>query len=275
MASIKLYKPITPGLRGKITQDFGDIKKKKVPKALIIKNHRKKGRNNQGVITIQHRGGGHKKLYRKIDFKRDKKNILGIVNRIEYDPNRNVNIALIYYRDGEKRYILYPETLSIGQEVIATPNAPISVGNSLPLNNIPIGTFIHNIELTQKKGGQFARSAGSSARLVAKDKNYAIIRLPSKELRLIHLNCWATIGRLGNSEIALIKSGKAGRTRWKGIKPTVRGVVKNPCDHPHGGGEGKAPVGHAKPLTPWGKPALGIKTRSANKHSNKYIIRQS
>lgn len=275
MAEIKVYKAITPGLRGKISQTFANVKKANIPRELVVPNHRKKGRNNQGVITIRHRGGGHKKLYRKIDFKRNKYDIPGIINRIDYDPNRNVNIALVYYADGEKRYILHPEKVQIGETIMSGTNVEIKRGNSLPLRNIPIGTTIHNIELMHKKGGQFVRSAGSGARLLAKDRNYAIIRLPSKEVRLIHEDCWATIGRLSNSEVNLTRSGKAGRTRWLGIKPTVRGVVMNPCDHPHGGGEGKAPVGRAKPVTPWGKPALGMKTRKKNKKSSNYIIKQS
>ena len=274
MANIHTYKPITPGSRKKITQKFTNLTNERPTRNLILPNHRKKGRNNQGQITIRHRGGGHKKLYRKIDFKRNKLEIPGIVKQIEYDPNRNVSIALIFYKDGEKRYILSPETLKQGQTVLSSSNAAIQVGNSLPLKNIPIGTTIHNIEISYKKGGQLARSAGTSGRLVAKDKNFAIIKLPSKELRLVQDSCWATIGRLGNSEVALIKSGKAGRTRWLGIKPTVRGVVMNPCDHPHGGGEGKAPVGRAKPVTPWGKPALGIKTRKKNNKSDRYILKQ-
>ena len=275
MALIKVYKAITPGLRGKIAQDFATITHTKPLKSLTVANHRKKGRNNQGLITIRHRGGGHKRLYRKIDFKRNKYDILGVVHSIQYDPNRNVNIALIHYSDGEKRYILHPEELKIGQTILSSTNASIQAGNSLPLRNIPVGTTIHNIELSYKKGGQLVRTGGSAARLVAKDKNFAIVKLPSKELRLINETCWATIGRLANSEVALTQSGKAGRTRWLGIRPTVRGVVKNPCDHPHGGGEGKAPVGRAKPVTPWGKPALGIKTRKRNKKSNDYIIKQS
>lgn len=275
MSTLKLYKPITPGLRGKITKPFKNQGNITPPKNLLVKNQRNKGRNNQGLITIRHRGGGHKRLYRLIDFKRNKKNVIGIVNSIHYDPNRNVNIALIYYYDGEKRYILHPEKLKIGDTIITSTLAKIEIGNCLPLAQIPIGTNIHNIELLPKKGGQLVRSAGTSGRLVAKDKNYAIIKLPSKELRLINENCWATIGRLDNSQIALTKSGKAGRTRWFGKRPTVRGVVMNPCDHPHGGGEGKAPVGRIKPLTPWGKPALGIKTRKKNKKSNLYIINQT
>lgn len=274
MEKLKIYKPITPGLREKITQNFNHLTKCKPLKSLISKNQRSKGRNNQGRITIRHRGGGHKRLYRKIDFKRNKLGVIGTVKSIEYDPNRNVDISLIFYENGDKCYILHPENLLIGQKILSNFDAPISIGNSLPLQNIPVGITVHNIELSNKKGGQLARSAGSSARIVAKDEEFAILKLPSKELRLIHLSCWATIGKLSNSEFALIKSGKAGRSRWLGIKPTVRGVVMNPCDHPHGGGEGKAPIGRTKPVTPWGKPALGIKTRQRKKISNKYIIKQ-
>merc|ERR1711862_825676 len=229
---------------------------------------RKKGRNNLGIITIRHRGGGHKKQYRMVDFKRSKRNIVGLVNSIEYDPNRNARIALIHYIDGEKRYILHPNNLNVGDTILSGKGIALDIGNALPLSEIPLGTSVHNIELIPNRGGQLVRSAGTSAKIIAKQENFITVRLPSKEIRLIHKGCFATIGELSNNDGFLIKSGKAGRTRWLGKRPTVRGSVMNPCDHPHGGGEGRAPIGRNKPLTPWGKPALGKKTRKTKKFSN-------
>ena len=273
--AIRICKSSTPGTRNAVLQTFPEITKSTPEKKLLVKNHRKKGRNNQGRITIRHRGGGHKRRYRLIDFKRDKYDVIGTVNAIEYDPNRNARLALIFYKDGEKRYILCPDNLKIGSTVESSKenNIPIQVGNSMPLKNIPLGTAIHNIELSIKKGGQIVRAAGTSARILAKEDNYVTLRLPSKEIRLVHNSCVATIGVVSNREVVNIIRGKAGRKRWLGIRPTVRGAVMNPCDHPHGGGEGRAPVGRTKPYTPWGKPALGVKTRKKTKYSDIFIIR--
>jgi len=271
---IRLYKPYTPGTRTRILSTFDEITTNKPEKSLTKSNHRKKGRNNRGVITVRHRGGGHKKLYRSIDFKRNKTNIEATVASIEYDPNRNANIALLYYKDGEKRYILQPNLLKIGSSVMSGMTAPLKIGNSLPLGLIPLGTAVHNIELIPNRGGKIVRAAGTSAKILAKENDYVTLRLPSKEVRLIHKNCFATIGQVSNSDSILIQSGKAGRTRWLGKRPTVRGSVMNPCDHPHGGGEGRTSIGLKKPLTPWGKAALGMKTRKKNKLSNVYIIRR-
>jgi len=272
--SIRLYKSYTPGTRNRALLTFSEITKDKPEKSLIRKNHRKKGRNNRGVITIRHRGGGHKKRYRLIDFKRNKHNVEATVASIEYDPNRNALIALVYYEDGEKRYILHPNNLNVGDKIISGTDASLNIGNNLPLENIPLGTSIHNIELIPKRGGQIVRSAGTSAKILAKEGNYVTLRLPSKEVRLIRKECFATIGEVSNNEVFLVQSGKAGRTRWLGKRPTVRGSVMNPCDHPHGGGEGRAPIGRSRPLTPWGKPALGMKTRKPKKASNAYILRR-
>ena len=271
--TIRVYRAYTPGTRNKVVSDFSEITQTTPNKKLIKPLHRAKGRNNQGKITIRHRGGGHKRLYRLIDFKRNKFDITGIVSTIEYDPNRSARIALITYKDGEKRYILHPELLKIGDEIIAAENAPIQVGNALPLKNIPVGSEVHNIELHKQKGAQIVRSAGMSARILGKEANYTTLRLPSKEIRLVNNNCYATIGKLSNNENANLKLGKAGRKRWLGIRPTVRGSVMNPVDHPHGGGEGRCPIGRARPLTPWGKPALGMKTRKKNKYSDIFIVR--
>ena len=273
--AIRLYKSYTPGTRNRALSDFSEITKTKPEKSLIRKNHRNKGRNNRGVITIRHRGGGHKRLYRLIDFKRNKINIEGRVVAIEYDPNRNARIALINYSDGEKRYILHPKNLNVGDSIYSGSNLSLTIGNCMPLEEIPLGTSIHNIELIAKRGGQIVRAAGTSAKILAKEGNYVTLRLPSKEIRLIRKECFATIGEIGNNEAFLIQSGKAGRTRWLGKRPTVRGSVMNACDHPHGGGEGRAPIGRTRPLTPWGKPALGIKTRKKKKLSNTYILRRS
>jgi large subunit ribosomal protein L2 len=273
--SIRFYKSYTPGTRNRALSTFIEITKTKPEKNLITKNHRTKGRNNSGLITIRHRGGGHKRRYRLIDFKRNKYNIQGIVNAIEYDPNRNARIALIHYIDGDKKYILYPKNLKIGDTIISGSGASLNIGNTLPLEEIPLGTSVHNMELIAKRGGQIVRAAGTSAKILAKEGNYVTLRLPSKEIRLIRKECFATIGEIGNNESFLIQSGKAGRTRWLGKRPTVRGSVMNACDHPHGGGEGRAPIGRTRPLTPWGKPALGIKTRKKKKLSNTYILRRS
>ena len=270
---IKIYKPYTPSTRNKSVLDFSSLTKKKSEKSLTVANHRAKGRNNKGRITIRHKGGGHKRLYRLIDFKRNKYDIQGTVVSIEYDPNRNANIALINYQDGEKRYILHPENLNIGDSIIAGKNFPISIGNALPLESIPLGTDVHNIELFPGKGGQLVRSAGTSAKVLAKENNFVVLRLSSKEIRLFKKECFATIGKISNSDFYNVVLGKAGRSRWLGIRPTVRGSVMNPVDHPHGGGEGRCPIGRARPLTPWGKPALGLKTRKKTKKSNIFIIR--
>jgi large subunit ribosomal protein L2 len=272
--SIRLYKSYTPGTRNRALSSFDEITKSKPEKSLIQKNHRNKGRNNRGVITIRHRGGGHKRQYRLIDFKRNKYGIEGTVAAIEYDPNRNARIALIHYTDGEKRYILHTKNLQVGDKILSGLDAPFQVGNTLPLDNIPLGTSIHNLELIPNRGGQLVRAAGTSAKLLAKEGDYVTLRLPSKEIRLIRKECFATIGEVGNNEAFLVQSGKAGRTRWLGKRPTVRGSVMNPCDHPHGGGEGRAPIGRTRPLTPWGKPALGMKTRKKKNLSDAYILRR-
>ena len=272
--SIRLYKSYTPGTRNRALSAFTEITKAKPERSLIQKNHRSKGRNNRGVITIRHRGGGHKRRYRLIDLKRNKFGIEGIVATIEYDPNRNARIALIHYDDGEKRYILHPKTLNVGDTIISGSGSPITIANSLPLNEIPLGSAIHNIELIPNKGGQLVRAAGTAARILAKEGDYVTLRLPSKEIRLLRKECFATIGEVSNNDAFLVQSGKAGRTRWLGKRPTVRGSVMNPCDHPHGGGEGRASIGRTRPLTPWGKPALGMKTRKRKKLSDAYILRR-
>ena len=272
--SIRLYKSYTPGTRNRALSAFSEITKTKPEKSLIRKNHRNKGRNNRGVITIRHRGGGHKKRYRLIDFKRNKYNIEGTVASIEYDPNRNARISLINYTDGEKRYILHPKNLNVGDTILSGSGSPLTIGNTLSLTEIPLGTSIHNIELIPNRGGQIVRAAGTSAKILAKEGDYVTLRLPSKEIRLIRKECLATIGEVSNNDAFLVQSGKAGRTRWLGKRPTVRGSVMNPCDHPHGGGEGRAPIGRTRPLTPWGKPALGMKTRKKKKMSDAYILRR-
>lgn len=246
----------------------------KIEKKLYEQNIRKKGRNNRGVITSRHRGGGHKRLYRKIDFKRIKIGIDAIIKKIEYDPNRKANIALLHYKDGSKGYILHPIGLNIGDEIKSDITASISVGNMMPLREIPLGVPIHNIELTPGKGGQLARSAGAAAEIIAKQDNFISIKLPSNEIRIVSKNCWATIGQIGNINHNNIYLKKAGRSRWLDKRPSVRGSVMNAVDHPHGGGEGRAPIGRACPVTPWGKAALGLKTRKRNKYSNKFIIRR-
>jgi large subunit ribosomal protein L2 len=272
--SIRLYKSYTPGTRSRALLTFSEITTNKPEKSLIRKNHQKKGRNNQGRITIRHRGGGHKKKYRLIDFNRNKYQVEATVASIEYDPNRNARIALVHYNDGEKRYILHPNKINIGDKLISGSGAPLNIGNTLPLEEIPLGTLIHNIELIPKRGGQIVRSAGTSAKILAKEGDYVTLRLPSKEVRLIRKECFATIGEISNNEAFLVRSGKAGRTRWLGKRPTVRGSVMNACDHPHGGGEGRTPIGRSRPLTPWGKAALGVKTRKPKKISNGYILRR-
>ena len=272
--SIRIYKSYTPGTRNRALSGFSELTTNKPEKSLIKKNHRKKGRNNRGVITIRHRGGGHKRKYRLIDFKRNKHNVEATIASIEYDPNRNARIALVNYEDGEKRYILHPNNIKVGDKIMSGSGAPLNIGNTLPLEEIALGTSIHNIELIPNRGGQIVRSAGTSAKILAKEGDYVTLRLPSKEIRLIRKECFATIGEISNNEAFLIQSGKAGRTRWLGKRPTVRGSVMNPCDHQHGGGEGRAPIGRSQPLTPWGKPALGIKTRKTKKASNAYILRR-
>ena len=272
--AIRIYKSITPGTRNRSVADFSYLTKKKPERSLLTKIISKAGRNNRGVITIRHRGGGHKKRYRIIDFKRNKLDIQAKVASIEYDPNRNARIALLHYKDGEKRYILHPKRLEVGSTVVSGTNSPIEIGNALPLSNIPLGTSVHNVELIPGKGGQIVRSAGASAQIVAKEGNFVTLKMPSNEVRMVFSRCYATIGEVGNAEYKNLVLGKAGRKRWLGIRPTVRGVVMNPCDHPHGGGEGRSPIGRAKPVTLWGRPALGIKTRRNNKYSDFCIIRK-
>ncbi len=271
---LRLYRPLTPGTRDRSVSDFAEITKTQPEKSLVTHRHSPKGRNNRGVVTTRHRGGGHKQLYRIVDFRRDKRGIPAKVAAIEYDPNRNARLALLYYRDGEKRYILHPRKLTVGATVIAGPDAPIEIGNALPLSNIPLGTEVHNVELVPGKGAQMVRSAGASAQVVAKEGDFVALKLPSGEVRLFRREGYATIGQVGNVESNNITLGKAGRKRWLGRRPEVRGVVMNPVDHPHGGGEGRAPIGRSAPVTPWGKPALGRKTRKRNKPSDKLIIRR-
>ena len=271
---IKSYNPYTPSRRNMTGSDFSEITKKAPEKSLIVSKKKNAGRNNQGKITVRHHGGGNRQKYRIIDFKRRKDDIPAKVVGIEYDPNRTANIALICYADGEKAYILAPEGLKDGMTVMNGPKAEIRIGNCLPLEQIPVGTQIHNIELYPGKGGQMVRSAGNAAQLMAKEGKYATLRLPSGEMRMVPIVCRATIGVIGNGDHNLVKIGKAGRKRHMGIRPTVRGSVMNPNDHPHGGGEGKAPIGRPGPCTPWGKPALGLKTRKKKKASNKLIVRR-
>ena len=271
--AIRNYKPTTPGRRGMSTLTNEEITKSTPEKSLTVTLKKNSGRNNQGKITVRHQGGGVKRKYRIIDFKRDKKDITGVVASIEYDPNRTANIALINYMDGEKRYIIAPKNLKVGDKVISGENVDIKVGNALPIMNIPVGTVIHNIELRPGKGAALARSAGSSAQILGREGKYVMIRLSSGEQRKVLGTCMATIGVVGNEDASLVKLGKAGRKRHMGIRPTVRGSVMNPNDHPHGGGEGRAPVGRKAPLTPWGKPALGYKTRN-NKKTDKFIVRR-
>lgn len=271
---IKKYKPTTPGQRGMTVSTFEEITTTTPEKSLTETLKKHAGRNVRGKITVRHRGGGTRHKYRIIDFKRTKDDIPGRVATIEYDPNRSANIALIVYADGEKRYIIAPNKLKVGDVIYSGPEADIKVGNALPIANIPVGTMIHNIELKPGKGGQLARSAGNAAQLMAKEDKYAQVRLPSGEVRKVLIQCRATIGEVGNADHSNIQIGKAGRKRHMGIRPTVRGSVMNPNDHPHGGGEGRAPVGRKSPVTPWGKPALGYKTRKKNKASNQYIVKR-
>jgi len=272
--AVKHYKPTSPGRRFLTVSTFEEITKTEPEKSLLAPMKKKSGRNAYGRVTMRHHGGGHKRRYRLIDFKRDKDDIPARVAGIEYDPNRTANIALLHYMDGEKRYILAPLGLQVGQTVVSGTKSEVRPGNAMVLRNIPSGTFIHNIELKKGAGGQLARSAGAAAQLVAKEGRFGHLRLPSGEVRLVSLDCRATIGQLGNLEHENLTIGKAGRNRWKGRRPTVRGSVMNPVDHPHGGGEGKAPVGRSGPVTPWGKPTLGYKTRKKKKASDQLIIRR-
>ncbi len=272
--SIRTFKPTTPSRRHMSSRTFEEITTSTPEKSLLAPLFKKAGRNNQGKITTRHRGGGHKRNYRIIDFKRTKDGIPGNVATIEYDPNRTANIALIHYADGEKRYILAPKGLKVGDVIVSGSDADIKVGNALPLENIPVGTMIHNIELQPGKGGQLVRAAGAEAQLLGKEERYVVIRLSSGEMRKILKVCRATIGTVGNEDHELLKIGKAGRSRWLGNRPSVRGLVMNPNDHPHGGGEGKAPIGRKSPMSPWGKPTLGVKTRKKGKASNQYIVRR-
>jgi len=269
---IKRFKPYTPSRRFMTVSDFAEITKTEPEKSLTVGFVRGTGRNNQGRITCRHKGGGHKRRYRIIDFRRDKIGVPAKVAAIEYDPNRSARIALLVYADGEKRYIIWPEGLKVGDTVVSGPDAEIKVGNALPLRNIPVGTIVHNVELKPGKGGQLARSAGSFAQLMGKVGDYAQLRLPSGELRLVHLDCMATIGQVGNLDHENIVIGKAGRSRWLGIRPTVRGTAMNPVDHPHGGGEGRTFGKH--PVTPWGQPTKGYKTRRSKKYSDRFIIKR-
>ncbi|MGP1413837.1 MAG: 50S ribosomal protein L2 [Bacillales bacterium] len=272
--SIKTYKPYTPSRRNMTNISFEEVTKSTPEKSLLVTLKKTGGRNNNGVITTRHIGGGHKRKYRIIDFKRDKTGIVGKVSAIEYDPNRNAHIALINYSDGEKRYIIQPKGLKVGDKIVSNDNCDIVTGNCLQLQNIPEGTFVHCIELKPLKGGQLCRSAGCSAQVLGKEGKYVIMRLQSGEMRKILGTCRATIGQVGNEDYSLINFGKAGKKRWMGVRPTVRGSAMNPPDHPHGGGEGKCPIGHDAPRTPWGKRALGVKTRKNKKASTKLIIRR-
>ncbi|MGE0057893.1 MAG: 50S ribosomal protein L2 [Dehalococcoidia bacterium] len=270
---IKQFKPTSAGRRGASGYTFSEITKSTPEKALTTSNNKSGGRNNRGLITVRHRGGGSRRKLRIIDFKRDKPGVPGKVASIEYDPNRTSRIALIHYADGDKRYILAPVGLEVGATVQAGPNAEIRAGNALPLRNMPSGTIVHNVELLVGRGGQIVRSAGASAQLMAKEEKYCLLRLPSGEMRRVPADCMATVGQVSNQEHGLVKLGKAGRNRWSGKRPTVRGSAMNPVDHPHGGGEGKAPIGHASPKTPWGKPTLGYRTRG-KKQSDRLIVRR-
>lgn len=271
---IRFYRAYTPGTRNRSVSDFRELTRDYPEKSLTSGFNRAKGRNNRGIITSRHRGGGHKRLYRLIDFKRNKIDVLAKVTTIEYDPNRNARIALLNYQDGEKLYIIYPQGLKIGDSLVSSPDAPILIGNALPLQKIPLGTEIHNVELQPGSGGQFVRAAGTVAQIIAKEGNFVTLRLPSGEIRLISKDCWATIGQVGNTDAKNLTVGKAGRMRWFGYRPKVRGVAKNPVDHPHGGGEGRSPIGRSHPVTPWGRPALGQKTRKSKKYSNSLILRK-
>lgn len=270
---LKVFKPTSPGRRGMTSPTFEEVTKKTPEKSLLAPLRKHAGRNHRGKITVRHRGGGHKRQLRLIDFKRDKTGIPGKVNAIEYDPNRSARIALIFYVDGEKRYMLAPNGLHVGDTVMAGATAEIRPGNALPLRNIPVGSTVHNIEMHQGRGGQMVRSAGGAAQLMAKEEGRALLRMPSGELRQVNIDCMASIGQVGNADHQNINLGKAGRSRWLGLRPSVRGSVMNPRDHPHGGGEGKAPIGMPAPKTPWGKPTLGYRTRN-NKDTDRWIVRR-
>ena len=272
--AIKFYKPTTPGRRNMTTMDYSGLSKVAPERSLLEPIKKNAGRNSYGRITVRHRGGGNRRKYRVIDFKRERFGITATVQTLEYDPNRSAFIALVQYEDGEKRYIIAPQDLKVGDKIVSGPEADIKPGNALPLINIPVGTFLHNIELYPGKGAQLARSAGNTAQLMAKENGMALLRLPSGELRNVPANCMATVGVVSNPEHANDNYGKAGRKRHMGWRPTVRGSVMNPCDHPHGGGEGKSPIGRPGPVTPWGKPALGYKTRQKNKRTDKYIVKR-
>ena len=272
--SIRVMKPVTNGTRNMSYTYYTGLSKNGPERSLLAPLNKKSGRNSYGRITVRHRGGGNRKKYRIIDFKRDKTDVTATVVSLEYDPNRSAHIALLQYEDGEKRYILAPADLKVGDKVVSGANADIKPGNALPLVNIPTGTFVHNVELYPGRGGQLARAAGNAAQLMAKEGGYALLRLPSSELRKVPETCMATIGTVGNVDHENVKIGKAGRTRHMGIRPTVRGSVMNPCDHPHGGGEGKSPIGRPGPVTPWGKPALGYKTRAKKNRSDKLIVKR-
>jgi large subunit ribosomal protein L2 len=258
--AIRTFRPYTPGTRTRVVTDFSEVTGRKPERSLVVSKHRRKGRNNRGVITCRHRGGGHKRQYRIVDFRRNKHGVPAKVAAIHYDPHRNARLALLFYTDGEKRYILAPAGVTIGQTVVSGPESPIEIGNAMPLSDIPLGSSVH--------------CAGASAQVMAKEGDYVALKLPSTEVRLVRRECYATIGEVGNSEIRNTSLGKAGRRRWLGRRPQVRGSVMNPCDHPHGGGEGRAPIGRSGPVTPWGKPALGLKTRKRNKPSNKFVLRK-
>lgn len=272
--SIRSYKPTTPSRRNMTNSTFEEITKSTPEKSLVSKLTKTGGRNNQGVITTRHIGGGHKRRYRLIDFRRNKDDIVAIVKAVEYDPNRNANICLVSYLDGEKRYIIAPKDLKVGDRIVSSKVADIQIGNAMEIGNIPEGTIVHNVELSPGKGGQLCRAAGASAQILGKEGKYVIVRLASGEIRKILQTCRATIGSVGNEDYSLINKGKAGKTRWQGTRPTVRGSVMNPVDHPHGGGEGKSPVGRDAPRTPWGKRALGVKTRKSKKASTRLIVRR-
>ena len=270
---IRLNRPYSPGTRTRSSLYYNELSKRRPEKSLVFGKKACSGRNNRGIITLRGRGGGHKRKYRIIDFKRDRLIKTASVMNIEYDPNRNARIALLHYEDGQKRYILCPRALSVGMKVQAGLDVPIEIGNAMPFSAIPLGSIVHNVELTLGKGGQLSRAAGTYAQIIAKEGNYVTLKLPSNEVRLVNSKCYATLGQVGNIEAQNVNLGKAGRMRWLGKKPTVRGVVMNPIDHPHGGGEGRSPIGRSKPVTPWGKPALGIKTRRFTKASTRYILR--
>ena len=271
---IRFYRAHTPGTRNRSVADFRELTATRPEKSLTRANHRARGRNHSGTITTRWRGGGHKRLYRQIDFRRTKIGMGARVATIEYDPNRSARIALLHYQDGSKRYILHPEGLTVGSTVMASEEAPISVGNALPLENMPLGTQVHNIELRPRHGGQLARAAGAVAQLVAKEGAFVTLRMPSGEVRLVRKECWATVGQVGNADSINLTLGKAGRKRWLDRRPRVRGVVMNACDHPHGGGEGRAPIGRSRPVTPWGRPALGQRTRARKKYSDALLVRR-